>query len=285
MKIVTELSILNETIAALKKSKSTIGFVPTMGYFHEGHLSLMRQAKIENDFVVVSIFVNPTQFGPNEDFESYPRDLNRDLELCKAQGVDVVFAPTVEEMYPEGYGTYIDCEGSITKGLCGEKRPGHFKGVTTIVGKLFNLVLPDKAYFGQKDAQQVAVIEKMVRDLNFPITIVPCAIVREPDGLAMSSRNVYLNEEERAQALVLHQSLVLAKKRIDLGEKSAKIIEAMIYEHIKSAKNAAVDYIAVVNAVTLEKVEHLEGDVLIALAVKFGKTRLIDNVRIKAVDA
>ena len=194
---------LRRLIKAQKSMGHQIGFVPTMGYLHEGHYSLMKAAKVQSDYVVVSIFVNPTQFGPNEDLSAYPRDLERDLMGCEAEGVDLVFAPEVIEMYPEGYSTTVECEGNITKVLCGASRPSHFKGVTSVVAKLFNMVAPDVAYFGQKDAQQVAVIEKMVRELNFDVEIVACPIVREIDGLAMSSRNVYLSKAQRQEALVL----------------------------------------------------------------------------------
>lgn len=257
----------------------TIGFVPTMGFLHEGHLSLIERAKKENDIVIVSIFVNPTQFGPNEDYSSYPRDLERDGELCKNAGADLIFFPTPEIMYPENYNTYITVE-NLTDGLCGASRPGHFRGVATVVAKLFNIVQPDRAYFGQKDAQQVAVLERMTKDLNFDIEIVPCPIIREKDGLAMSSRNIYLVGEERSAALVLSKSLNLAKEMIEAGEKSAKVLYAAIRALIEAEPSAKIDYIEIVSNETLKPVEELSGEILIALAVKVGKPRLIDNLRI-----
>lgn len=278
---VDSISLLKQLVKNAKDQGQTVGLVPTMGFFHEGHLSLMKKAKETTDFVVVSLFVNPTQFGPNEDFEAYPRDLERDMSLCESMGVDVIFAPSVTEMYPNGYSTYVDCEGDITKALCGASRPGHFKGVTSVVTKLFHMVEPHYAFFGQKDAQQVAVIEKMVRDLNFNLTIVPCEIVRESDGLAMSSRNVYLSDEERKEALVLSQSLKLAEEMICNGETNAALVKSAMIAHIQTAKHAVIDYVSIVSSETLKDIELLEGDILIALAVKVGKPRLIDNKRIK----
>lgn len=277
MKLVNKISDLKIIIKSNKSMGKTIGFVPTMGYLHEGHLSLARRSVQENDFTVMSIFVNPTQFGPNEDFERYPRDLERDLAMAESVGVDVVFAPSVEEMYPDGYKTYVNVE-DITGVLCGRSRPGHFRGVTTVVNKLFNIVEPDKAYFGQKDAQQVVVVKKMVRDLNMNLEVVACPIVREPDGLAMSSRNTYLSSEERKAALILSKSLFEAEELIKQGERSGKKIAEYIEGRIKTEKLAEIDYVEVVSADSLEKLEELKGNVLIALVVKFGKTRLIDNV-------
>lgn len=280
MKKIEKIKDLKELVRSAKSKGQIVGLVPTMGFFHEGHLSLMKKAKETCDFVVVSLFVNPTQFGPNEDFEAYPRDLERDLKLCDSIGVDVVFAPSVEEMYPSGYSTYVSCEGDITKALCGASRPGHFKGVTSVVTKLFHLAEPDYAFFGQKDAQQVAVIEKMVRDLNFNLKVVPCEIVRESDGLAMSSRNVYLSEKERQDALVLSQSLTLAEKILASGERDAKVIREAMIQHILSVDSAEIDYVSLVSSETLEDIDVLNGDVLIALAVKVGRPRLIDNRRL-----
>lgn len=281
MEHIHSIEALRERIKSIKAQGKTVGFVPTMGYFHEGHLSLMRTSKAKTDVTVVSIFVNPTQFGPGEDYETYPRDMERDLMLCEAQGVDIVFTPSVTTMYPEGYSTYVETEGPMTKALCGASRPGHFKGVTSVVAKLFLIVAPHYAFFGQKDAQQVAVVEKMVRDLNFETIIVPCDIVREADGLAMSSRNVYLSAVERQEALVLNQALQLAKQALADGERSAAHIKARMTDHIHTAKSASIDYIDVVSAIDLQPIERLEGDVLIALAVRFHKTRLIDNLRIR----
>ena len=262
----------------LKKQTGTIGFVPTMGYLHEGHLSLVERARKENDVVVLSIFVNPLQFGPNEDYDRYPRDLDRDAELAEKAGVDFIFHPDVKEMYPETPLTQVNVK-QMTERLCGKSRPGHFAGVATVVSKLFHIIQPDRAYFGLKDAQQVAVIEQMVRDLHFPVTIVPCPIVREEDGLAMSSRNVYLSPEEREQALVISQSLQQAKERIEKG----KLVEArdairFITEQIETRPLARIEYVEAVSYPKLEPVERLDRTtVLVAVAVHFGKTRLIDN--------
>lgn len=277
MRLIDKISDMKAIIRSNKSMGKTIGFVPTMGYLHEGHLSLAKRSVQENDLTVMSIFVNPTQFGPNEDFDKYPRDLERDLTLAEAAGVDVVFAPSVGEMYPDGYKTYVNVE-DITEVLCGRSRPGHFRGVTTVVNKLFNIVEPNKAYFGQKDAQQVIVIKKMVRDLNMNLEVITCPIVREPDGLAMSSRNVYLNAEERKAAVILSKSLFEAEELIKKGEKSRKRIVEYIESAIKTEKLAEIDYVEVVSADNLEIMEELKGSILIALAVRFGKTRLIDNV-------
>lgn len=282
MRVYQNIKELKEALYREKLQKHSIGFVPTMGFFHEGHLSLMKEAKTKTDVVVVSIFVNPTQFGPNEDFEAYPRDLDRDLELCEQVGVDYVFAPDVKEMYPDGYATYVTVESEMTNKLCGASRPGHFKGVTSVVNKLFNIVMPDFAFFGQKDAQQVAVLEKMVRDLNMNLTIIPCPIVREADGLAMSSRNVYLSPEERRDALVLSQSLELAKSLIDEGERSVEQLLKAMHKKVESAQSAVVDYIEIVDLESLEKLDVLNDRFLIALAIKVGKTRLIDNMRVES---
>ncbi len=279
MQIVKTVNDLRKIIKEQKKQGKTIGLVPTMGFLHDGHLSLMTEAKKSTDFVVVSIFVNPTQFGPNEDLATYPRDLARDASLCEGVGVNLIFAPDVDEMYPDGYSTYVDCEGSITKQLCGASRPSHFKGVTSVVSKLFNIVMPDVAFFGQKDAQQVAVIEKMVRELNFDIAIEACPIVRESDGLAMSSRNSYLNNEERQAALVLNQALGQAKKAIDSGVTSTQTLIDDMRQIIESSPYATIDYVQIVDSRTLEGIAVLSDDFLVALAVKIGKTRLIDNFR------
>lgn len=279
MKTVKTISEVRAFVDEKRRAGNRIGFVPTMGFLHEGHASLMKAAKEKCDVVIVSIFVNPTQFGPGEDLETYPRDLIRDQNTCEAVGVDLIFAPEATEMYPEGYSTYVDCEGEITKQLCGASRPTHFKGVTSVVAKLFNIVQPDFAFFGQKDAQQVAVIEKMVRDLNMTVKVVPCPIVRESDGLAMSSRNTYLSVEQRKEALVLSQSLDIAKSKILEGERDADKIKAAIEDHIQSSPLAEIDYVSLVNVKTLLPLVTIEDEFLIALAVKFGKTRLIDNYR------
>lgn len=281
MQVVKTKLELKAALKTLRAGHKTVGFVPTMGFLHEGHLSLVRRAKAENDVVVVSIFVNPTQFGPNEDFESYPRDLEKDSKLVEGEGCDIVFAPEPDEMYPKPYMTYVDVYGDLTNKLCGASRPGHFKGVATVVTKLFNLVRPTRAYFGQKDAQQVAVIEQMVADLDMNLEIVPCPIVREADGLALSSRNTYLTESDRKDALVLSQSLLWAKNAIESGERNAAILLKEIRDRIEGVPATEIDYIQIVDARTLESVETLKGTILIALAVKVGKPRLIDNMRIE----
>jgi len=257
----------------------TIGFVPTMGYLHKGHLSLVQKAKEENDIVVVSIFVNPTQFGPNEDYNRYPRDLERDLRLLNPFNVDYIFNPSVEEMYPAYYSVYVD-ETEMSKYLCGARRPGHFRGVCTVVTKLFNIVRPTRAYFGQKDAQQFRILRRMVENLNMDVEMVEMPIVREPDGLAMSSRNVYLSDEERREAPRLYKSLLEAKRLIDGGERDVqKIKDAM--QRVLNHPLLKIDYIEVVDEKTLIPVDRIEGDVIVAIAVFFGKARLIDNVIIK----
>ncbi|GIP41630.1 pantothenate synthetase [Paenibacillus sp. J45TS6] len=289
---VRSIQELRSQIAGMKKQISkpevTVGFVPTMGFLHEGHASLMKQARNKTDIVVLSIFVNPIQFGPNEDFESYPRDEKRDLAVAEKEGVDIVFIPSVEEMYPEPTKTTIQVAG-LTEGLCGASRPGHFDGVTTVVAKLFNIVQPDFAFFGMKDAQQVAVLSQMVADLNMPVTIVPCPIMREDDGLALSSRNVYLSSEERSQALCLSRSLALAEKAskeradITIGE-----LRSLVIAEIEKSPIAVIDYVEILTFPGLQplgeehKLTDLE-DVIVALAVKFGKTRLIDNHRLQKV--
>ncbi|MBM7558897.1 pantoate--beta-alanine ligase [Marinitoga litoralis] len=260
-----------------KKEGKTIGFVPTMGYLHKGHLSLVEQARKDNDIVVVSIFVNPTQFGPNEDFDRYPRDLNRDMELLRPFNVDYIFNPDVEEMYPKNYSTYVE-EIKLTKVLCGKSRPGHFKGVTTIVSKLFNIVRPTKAYFGQKDAQQFRVLRKIVDDLNMDVEMVEMPIIREEDGLAMSSRNIYLNEEERKQALALSKSLKKAKELFENGERDTKKIKEEMKKIFDENPLVKIDYIEIVDEYTLENVEKIENKVLVAVAAFVGKARLIDNI-------
>lgn len=261
-----------------KRQGQTIGLVPTMGYLHAGHLSLVKEAGRHCDIVVVSIFVNPTQFGPNEDFDSYPRDVESDRKKLEAEKVDAIFAPSVRDMYQEGYNSWVELKGEITSKLCGGSREGHFKGVTTVVSKLFNICQPDLAFFGQKDAQQAMIIEKMVRELNFPLTIIRVPIKREADGLAMSSRNVYLDEEQRQQALVLSRSLQEAGRLVESGERNATRLKQAIREMIAAAPQANIDYVEIYDAEGLGDVEEITGRVLIALAVKFGNTRLIDNL-------
>jgi pantoate--beta-alanine ligase len=261
-----------------------VGLVPTMGYLHEGHLSLVRAAREQNKHVVVSIFVNPTQFGPNEDFERYPRDTERDLSLLRAEGVDLVFMPSVEEIYPPGASTFVVVEG-ITDVLEGTHRPGHFRGVTTVVAMLFNIVQPKRAYFGQKDAQQLAVIRKFLRDLHRPIEIVGLPTVREPDGLAMSSRNAYLSPGERQAALVLSQALELAKERFDAGEREAERLRSAMRELIGQEPLAQIDYVSVADGETLQELERIERSALASLAVHIGNTRLIDNAVLESRQA
>lgn len=254
-----------------------VGFVPTMGYLHEGHLTLVRRARQENAAVVVSIFVNPTQFGQGEDFGQYPRDLERDLTMLRQEGVDIVFNPDGEEMYPPRFNSWVEVQG-ITECLEGARRPGHFKGVATVVTKLFNVVQSDRAYFGQKDAQQVAVIKKMVADLNMGLEIVVVPTVREPDGLAMSSRNTYLSESERQAALVLWKALTLGQKQHSKGNRSASDIRLQMESLINSEPLADVDYISIADPDSLEELTDIEGAALISMAVRVGKTRLIDNL-------
>lgn len=261
-----------------------VGLVPTMGFLHDGHLSLIRKAKQENDVVVVSDFVNPTQFAPNEDFDSYPRDIENDTKLALGAGADVIFYPSVSEMYPDGSSTFVEVEGEITKVLCGASRPTHFRGVTTVVNMLFNIVQPDKAYFGQKDAQQAAVLIKMVRDLHLNLEIVVCPIVREQDGLAMSSRNTYLSPEEREQAVILNRALQVALNAFHSGEKRVEALQKIISDKINEMPLAKIDYVSIYDYPSLQPIKTIENDALAAVAVKFGKTRLIDNVILKTVE-
>jgi len=259
-----------------KKDGLSVGFVPTMGYLHEGHASLLKESTRENDITILSIYVNPTQFGPNEDLSSYPRDMERDCKIAEEEGVDLVFTPTDDILYPDNYKTYVYVEG-LTNTLCGRSRPTHFRGVTTIVTKLFNIVAPHNAYFGQKDAQQYFILKRMASDLNMDLTLKSCPIIREKDGLAKSSRNVYLNKNERDQAIILNKSLDQAVKNIEDGErKSAKIIEG-IRSTIASKNLAEIDYVEIVNSETMQQIDEIKNKVLVAIAVKFGNTRLIDN--------
>jgi pantoate--beta-alanine ligase len=273
MQVIKTISEMRQTRKTLKK---TLGFVPTMGYLHEGHISLVHQAKEENKLVAVSIFVNPTQFGPKEDLKSYPRDTKRDLAML-APYTDFVFMPADEEMYSTGYDTWVEVKG-ITDVLEGAARPGHFRGVSTVVLKLFNIVEPNKAYFGQKDAQQVAVIKKMVRDLNMDLEVVTCATVRETDGLAMSSRNTYLSPEQRRAAPVLYQALKLAKDRASQGEWDAVTIRKEITKFIQRESLADIEYISIADNETLKEIHRIKYPALVSMAVKFGRTRLIDNI-------
>ena len=274
MEVLTTIEAMRAARAALPGS---VGLVPTMGYLHEGHMSLVRGARADNDHVAVSIFVNPTQFGPNEDFAAYPRDTDRDLALLRDAGVDLVFMPTVEAMYPPGAMTYVD-PGPVSQHLEGQFRPGHFRGVATIVLKLFEIVRPTRAYFGRKDAQQLVVIKAMVRDLDVDVEIVPMPTVREPDGLAMSSRNVYLSPEERQAALVLSQALSLAQEMWERGLRDGDEYRERLRALIESEPLARIDYVSVADPETLEELDRIGGPALVSLAVRIGRTRLIDNV-------
>ncbi|KPL14426.1 MAG: pantoate--beta-alanine ligase [Bacteroides sp. SM23_62] len=283
MKVITKIAEMQKEADQLRIQEKKISLVPTMGYLHEGHLSLVREARARSDVVVMSIFVNPSQFGPSEDFKDYPRDFNHDVELARSAGCDIIFYPDAQEVYPEPYLTYVEVE-RLTKVLCGVSRPTHFRGVTTIVAKLFNIVKPQLAVFGQKDAQQAIVIKRMVKDLNYDIEIIVAPIIREKDGLAMSSRNTYLTKAQRIQATVLYQSLMVAKKMIDAGERKATIIKKRMRDLIEQQPDAIVDYIEIVDTTTLESQTALNGEVLIALAVKVGKPRLIDNIIVRVLE-
>ena len=276
MKICYTVDDVRKEVKEWKKQGLSVGFVPTMGYLHEGHGSLIKAAKAGNDKVVVSIFVNPMQFGPTEDLESYPRDLDKDSKLCEGVGVDLIFHPEPEEMYPEGFCSYVDMNGLTTE-LCGKSRPIHFRGVQTVVLKLFNIVTPDNAYFGQKDAQQLAVVTRMVKDLSVDTKIHGCPIIREEDGLAKSSRNTYLSEVERQAALILSQSLQVGKALIEQGETDATVVKKAISDKIATEPLARIDYVDVVDFDTITPIEQIKGNTLVAIAVYIGKTRLIDN--------
>ena len=273
--VVKTVKEVREFVKDARRNGKTIGFVPTMGFLHEGHKSLIVRAAKENDVVVVSDFVNPTQFGPNEDFEAYPRDIDKDARLCEEAGADVIFNPEPDEMYSSPL-TTISVD-KITKGLCGKTRPIHFNGVCTVVSKLFNIVTPDRAYFGEKDAQQLIVVKKMVKDLNFDIEIIGCPIIRESDGLAKSSRNTYLNTEERSAALCLSRSLKIGKEMIENGEKEAQAVKNAIISEIEKEPLAKIDYVEIVDLDNLESTNRTDVGILCAMAVYIGKTRLIDN--------
>ena len=275
MQITTTINETKELIKKWKKDGKSIGLVPTMGFLHEGHASLIQKCREENDIVVVSDFVNPTQFGPNEDLEAYPRDFERDSQLCERIGADLIFCPSPEEMYHDPH-AFVSID-LLSETLCGKTRPIHFKGVCTVVSKLFNIVTPDRAYFGQKDAQQLAIIRKMVLDLNFDIEIIGCPIIREEDGLAKSSRNTYLNEEERKAALILSKSVALGKKMVADGETSATVVKEAMIKKIESEPMAKIDYVEAVDGLSMQPVEEIKAPALVAMAVYIGKTRLIDN--------
>lgn len=276
MKIVNTIAEVREIVKSWKKEGLSVGLVPTMGYLHEGHASLIKKASQENDRVVVSDFVNPIQFGPKEDLSTYPRDIERDAQVCEESGADIIFHPTAEEMYCPDFSTFVDITGPSDL-LCGKSRPTHFKGVCTVVSKLFLIVAPDKAYFGQKDAQQLAVIKRMVRDLNFDIEIIGCPIIRESDGLAKSSRNTYLSPAERESATILNKALTAGKQLVLNGEKNADKVIAEITNIINSEPLAKIDYVQVVSFPDIQLVKEINGDILTAVAVYIGTTRLIDN--------
>lgn len=277
MDIATTVKEVREQVKAWRKEGKTVGLVPTMGYLHEGHESLIKRAVAENDAVVVSIFVNPMQFGPTEDLASYPRDLEADSKLVEAAGAKLIFHPEPEEMYEEGFCSYVDMNG-LTNALCGLSRPVHFRGVCTVVNKLFNIVKPDRAYFGEKDAQQLAVVKRMVKDLNMDIEIVGCPIIREADGLAKSSRNTYLSPESRKQAVVLSKSIFLARKMIEDGERDAEKVKKAMRELIESEPLTDIDYVEIVDVNTMKSLDVIKGDILCAIAVNVGgEARLIDN--------
>ena len=277
MRVVKTVPSLRRTIKKIKSRNKTIGFVPTMGALHEGHCSLIRKSRRENDIVIISIFVNPKQFGPKEDFQAYPRPEKKDILLAKNEKVDIIFYPSEKTMYPTGFLTSIHVD-AITDRLCGASRPGHFRGVTTVVGKLVNMVTPDVLYLGQKDAQQAVVLKRMITDLDFPVTVKVCSIIRGPDGLALSSRNKYLTPRQRKTATVLFKSLKEAKRNALAGERNAANITRIMRATIKKDSSGEIDYIACMNSRSLIPLKQLKGKVMIALAVKFGRTRLIDNI-------
>ena len=276
MNVAQTISSVRENVTEAKKQGKTIGFVPTMGALHEGHISLVEEAKKKCDYIVVSIFVNPTQFGPSEDFEKYPRPIEDDLRKCEKAGVDLVFNPSANEMYPEKVITWVNVE-KITENLCGSSRPGHFRGVTTVCAKLFNIVTPDFAFFGQKDAQQAIVIKRMVADLNMPLEIVVCPIIREDSGLALSSRNKYLSEQEREDASNIYKSLQKCKEMVDSGCRNTESILAEMRNILETKESIEVEYISIVDVKTLENIDSIQDNALAAIAVRIGSTRLIDN--------
>lgn len=276
MNIVSSVAEVRKLVKEWRRLGLSVGLVPTMGFLHEGHKSLIDRAVAENDRVVVSDFVNPIQFGPSEDLASYPRDIEADAKLCEAAGADLIFHPGPEDMYAADFCTYVDMK-SLTEGLCGKSRPTHFRGVCTVVSKLFHIVSPDRAYFGQKDAQQLAIVRRMVRDLDFDIEIIGCPIVREHDGLAKSSRNTYLSEEERRAAVVLSRAVSLGQSMMEKGERDAAAILSAMKACIDKEPLARIDYVEIVDAISMQAVSHVEGSILCAMAVYIGKTRLIDN--------
>lgn len=280
MEVIKEKALMRQTVEQAKARGLVVGVVPTMGFFHEGHLELMRRARADCDLVVVTLFVNPTQFTPGEDFEDYPRDFERDRLMAESVGVDYIFNPEVEEMYPDGFATHVEVEG-LSDLMCGLKRPGHFRGVATVVSKLFNIVPAQKAYFGQKDAQQLAVLRRLAVDLDFGVEVIAVPTVREEGGLAMSSRNTYLSPEERTDALVLQAALVSAAELIEAGERDAQTVVQAMEEVVSTLPSVNLEYIAICDNIFLQPVSELEGQVLVALAARVGKARLIDNMVIE----
>lgn len=276
MQVVKTIQEVRKIVKGWRKEGLSVGLVPTMGFLHEGHQSLIAKSVDDNDRTVVSVFVNPIQFGPSEDLEAYPRDLNHDMAAVEAMGGDLIFNPEPSEMYPAHFTTFVDTN-ETTELLCGARRAGHFRGVCTVVSKLFNIVGPDRAYFGQKDAQQLATVRRFVRDLNFDLEIIACPIVREADGLAKSSRNTYLSAEERRAALILSKSLKLGQTAVENGERNASAIIKIISDSLQTEPLARVDYVEVVDLNNVQRVETIEGETLVAIAVYIGKTRLIDN--------
>ncbi|MCI6652483.1 MAG: pantoate--beta-alanine ligase [Ruminococcus sp.] len=281
MKIATTIKEVRDTVKEWKSQGLTVGLVPTMGYLHEGHGSLIKTSASECDKTVVSVFLNPTQFAPNEDLESYPRDFEQDKVLCEKMGADLVFHPEVSEMYEQDNATFVEILSEMPKQLCGKTRPIHFRGVCTVVSKLFNIVTPDKAFFGEKDAQQLAIIKRMVRDMSYGIEIVGCPIIREEDGLAKSSRNTYLNEEERKAALCLSKAIFFGQSLVEKGETNANKVLGEMKNLINKEPLARIDYVEAVDGVTMMPVDKIEKDTLVAMAVYIGKTRLIDNFSVK----
>jgi pantoate--beta-alanine ligase len=280
MEVIATVKEMQRRSEQLRQEAKTIAFVPTMGYLHEGHLALMRDGKNRGDTLIISIFVNPTQFGPKEDYEKYPRDMQRDLKLAQKVGVDIVFTPSAHEMYPDNFQTHVEVE-RVTQHLCGISRPGHFRGVTTIVAKLFNIVKPHLALFGQKDYQQLVTIKRMVEDLNMDIEIIGVPTVRERDGLAMSSRNTYLSPKKRKEAAKLYRALREGEELFRQSERNAAVILTTVREIIEEAKPTTIDYIKICDAHTLEDIEEIKNEAIIAVAVQIGKTRLIDNIILK----
>ena len=277
VKVVHTIKEVRGAVKVWRQAGESVGLVPTMGFLHAGHQSLIKKSVEDNDRTVVSVFVNPTQFGPNEDLEAYPRDLERDTALCDETGADLIFNPEPSEMYADGFVSFVDMNG-LTNHLCGLSRPVHFRGVCTVVTKLFNIVCPDRAYFGQKDTQQLAVIRRMVMDLNMPLDVIGCPIVREADGLAMSSRNTYMDADERKAALILSKSIKLGQELVEQGERNAIVVREKMIELLESEPMADVEYVNVVNNLTMEDIDVIEGDILVAIAVKINnKVRLIDN--------